>query len=80
MGTVFKDAYIDGFIKQGEERALLVVLKARGFTVREQIKSLISACTDPDQLELWISRAATATTLDEVFAALHENTIPELTN
>jgi hypothetical protein len=76
MKTYFKDDFIDGYIKQGieqgigqgEERALLAVLKARGFTVRKQVKSLISACTDPDQLELWISRAVTATTIDEVFA------------
>jgi hypothetical protein len=84
MGALFKDAYLDGLIEegmekgmekgiqqgigQGEERALLAVLGARGFAVREQVRALISACTDPDQLEVWISRATTATTIDEVFA------------
>jgi hypothetical protein len=76
METLFKDAYLDGLIKegieqgigQGEEGALLAVLGARGFAVPTQIRALISACSDPDQLELWISRAATASTVDEVFA------------
>jgi hypothetical protein len=59
---------IERGIEQATERALLTVLKARGFTVRKQVRALISACSDPDQLELWISRAVTANTIDEVFA------------
>ena len=36
--------------------------------MRKPIRALIGACSDSDQLEVWISRAATATTIDEVFA------------
>jgi hypothetical protein len=48
--------------------ALLTVLTARGISVIDQVRTLISACTDLDQLEKWTVRAATATTIDEVFA------------
>lgn len=44
-------------------------LGARGMSGLDQVRARISACTDPDQLEGWIIRAATATTLEEVFAA-----------
>ena len=81
METVFDDPWIDGFIEEGIEkgiekgrieeaaRALLVVLGARGISVLDQFRTMISACTDPEQFDLWISRASTATTINEVFAA-----------
>jgi hypothetical protein len=76
MATHFKSTFIESFIEkgiekgigQGEERALLAVLAARGFTIRKQVQALISACADPDQLEIWISRAVTAATIDGIFA------------
>jgi hypothetical protein len=47
---------------------LFAILAARSFTVLDQARALIGACTDPAQLETWASRAATAQTIDEVFA------------
>ena len=55
-------------LAKGEGRALLAVLKARGFATGKQVQALISSCVDADQLELWAARAVTATTIDEVFA------------
>ncbi len=55
-------------LAKGEGRALLAVLKARGFATGKQAQALISSCRDADQLELWATRAVTATTIDEVFA------------
>jgi hypothetical protein len=77
MENEFKSPFIESFRKRGieegrvEEAAnvLLTILAARGMSVLDQVRARISACTDPDQLEGWIIRAATATTLEEVFAA-----------
>jgi hypothetical protein len=49
----------------GEASAVLTVLAARGVSVPEAIRDRILACTDLDQLDVWLRRAATATT-DEV--------------
>ena len=58
--------------QEGRQEALVsvlfTVLAARSFTVLDQVRALISACTDPAQLEAWAARAATAKTIDEVFA------------
>jgi hypothetical protein len=48
---------------------LLMVLTARGLALVDKFRGLIDACADPEQLERWLSRAVTATTIDEVFAA-----------
>jgi hypothetical protein len=81
MSTTWKSPFIDAFRAEGraegrtegrvEEAAndLFAVLAARGITVLGQSRALVSACTDLDQLREWLSRAATATTIEEVFAA-----------
>ncbi|GAA0944265.1 hypothetical protein [Virgisporangium aurantiacum] len=53
---------------EGEIQAILAVLKARNVEVPEFLRTRISTCTDLEQLEIWIARAATATTIDELFA------------
>jgi hypothetical protein len=52
----------------GEARAVLAVLDARGVDVPEKVRDEITACADPDLLETWVRRAATATTIDDLFA------------
>lgn len=52
-----------------EVRVLLAVLGARKLPVDDATRERIERCNDPSTLERWITRAATATTLDEVFAA-----------
>lgn len=48
---------------------LLTILAARGIAQIDQARIRISHCTDPDLLERWATRAATCSTIDEVFAS-----------
>jgi hypothetical protein len=52
---------------KGEAKALLKVLSARGIKVPDDARERIIGCTDLDQLETWVSRAATATSIHELF-------------
>ena len=51
----------------GEARAILTVLATRGVEVPEPARARIAACTDLDQLDRWVRRAAVATEVDELF-------------
>ena len=51
---------------KGESEALLTVLAAREIDVPEDAKARITACTDLEQLETWIRRAVTASTIEDV--------------
>lgn len=51
---------------KGEAKALLTVLEARGIDVPGPARHRITECTDTNQLETWIRRATTATTIDDV--------------
>ncbi|MCA2228319.1 hypothetical protein [Nonomuraea aurantiaca] len=46
---------------------MIKILKARGISVPQDAHDHIIHCTDLDQIDEWIDRAVTATTLDEVF-------------
>jgi hypothetical protein len=48
---------------------LLAILAARGIAIADQLRSRIAECTDPDLLKRWATRAATSSTIDEVFAS-----------
>jgi hypothetical protein len=50
----------------GEAKALLKVLAARGVDVPDPVRAEIMACTDTDQLDAWIDRAATAQSIQDV--------------
>jgi len=54
---------------EGEGEAVLKVLEARGIPVAVEVREQILACTDVEQLDLWLRRAITATTADEVVRA-----------
>jgi hypothetical protein len=43
---------------EGEAKAVLLVLNARGIPVPADIRARITGCTDIDQLEHWVQRAA----------------------
>lgn len=53
---------------KGEARALLALLAARGMTVDEVTRQRILDCTDVEQLERWIVRAATASSASEALS------------
>ncbi len=49
---------------EGEATAILRVLAARGVDVPDDARARIAECTDLDQLQTWVERAATATAVD----------------
>jgi hypothetical protein len=53
---------------QGRVEDILVVLEARGIDVPDEIRERITACDDPDRLRHWLTRAAVAPTVEEIFA------------
>ena len=48
--------------------AVFIVLSARGLPVTSEARARIEACTDVATLDRWISRAATVSSTEEVFA------------
>jgi hypothetical protein len=52
---------------EGEAKAVLACLDARGVEVPEEAREKIAGCTDLDQLDTWVRRAATADKVDELF-------------
>lgn len=52
---------------KGEAKALLAVLAARDIAVTTAARERIMSCTDAGQLEVWVRRAVTITTIDELF-------------
>ncbi|NKY24982.1 hypothetical protein [Nocardia gamkensis] len=74
----FKQLYADGMAEgeaighakgeaKGEAKALLTMLGARGLAVPAVLTAEIEACTDHARLTEWITRAATASALEEIF-------------
>lgn len=55
-------------VAQGEAKSILLFLKARGVPVTQHARDRIRACTDPQQLERWVERAAFIENIDELFA------------
>jgi hypothetical protein len=51
---------------EGQAKAILAVLDARGVHVSDEARALILACTDATQLDAWLRKAATATSVDQV--------------
>jgi hypothetical protein len=52
----------------GKVSALLAILDARAVDVPRDVRERIEACTDLDQLDTWVRRAATAARVEELFA------------
>jgi hypothetical protein len=63
----FARRYFDQGEAEGEAKAVLAVLGARGIEVTDEVRERISRCTDLGQLDTWIRRAATANTIDDLF-------------
>ena len=53
---------------RGEAKALLVVLRSRGFDIPKEVEKRITECTDPLVLVSWLSRAATVSEVAELLA------------
>ncbi len=55
-------------IAEGKAQTLLKLLHVKGLAVPAELTARVESCQDLDQLDRWIERVLTATTLDEVFA------------
>lgn len=58
----------DDLEARSEARSILRVLAARGLAVTAEQRALIERCTDLAVMDRWLERAATARSIDEVFA------------
>lgn len=63
----YQSAFARRYFGQGEAKALLAVLDARGVAVPDEVRADITGCTDIDQLDTWIRRAATAQNVEDLF-------------
>ncbi|CAM3971500.1 hypothetical protein NONI108955_02180 [Nocardia ninae] len=52
---------------EGEAKALLRVLRKRGFHISDTLAARVAGHTDIEQLDVWLDRAVDAASLDEVF-------------
>ncbi|MEM9462299.1 MAG: hypothetical protein AAGF11_49560 [Myxococcota bacterium] len=59
--------YVSEGRAEGEAKALLLVLESRGLVVSDEARARITACTDIEQLDAWLSRAASADSVDAIF-------------
>ncbi|MGW0801856.1 hypothetical protein [Nonomuraea sp. NPDC002799] len=59
--------WIDHGKAKGEAKAILIFLNRRGIPIPQEAQERILACTDQEILESWISRAVTASSVDELF-------------
>lgn len=72
----YADPFIASWVSRGEAKGeageakknLLRVLDARRLGASDLARDLVGSCTDLELLELWIERAATANSIDTVFA------------
>jgi hypothetical protein len=55
-------------IAEGEARSVLRILDARRLAPSDEQRQRIISCTDAAQLDLWLDRAISAGTADEIFA------------
>jgi hypothetical protein len=54
-------------LHEGERTALLKVLEARGLVVKQRARQRILACTNSAQLDLWLRRAVSVRSTEELF-------------
>lgn len=63
----FAKTYFGRGRADGEVRAVLLMLKARGLAVSEEARQRMVACQDIAQLDCWAERAATVSDVAELF-------------
>ncbi|MFC7387290.1 hypothetical protein [Sphaerisporangium rhizosphaerae] len=66
VSTPFAKQHYGRGLAEGEAGAILTVLATRGIAVPDHHAATILACTDLDQLQQWLTKAVTATTIDDL--------------
>ncbi len=54
--------------REAQAEALLAIFEARGFELKDEIRTRIDTCPDPMVLKRWIMRAATASSAEQALA------------
>jgi hypothetical protein len=75
-----KDRYMSDWARQqhaeglaeGQARSIITFLTARGIEVSDEARAKITSCTDLEQLDQWIQRAAVAERVEDLGGALAE--------
>jgi hypothetical protein len=65
-GYEYQSDFAKKYVAEGEARAMLTVLRARGIAVPDAARERILAEKDPKQVERWLEKAATASSIAEV--------------
>ena len=52
---------------QGFAKAVLEILEARGFSISDEVRAGVLACTDSAQLAAWVRKAVAVASVDELF-------------
>ncbi|WP_131740267.1 hypothetical protein [Actinomadura roseirufa] len=52
---------------RGEAKMVLKALEARGFEVSEEVRERVLGCADEEQFGVWLTRAISADSVDEIF-------------
>jgi hypothetical protein len=61
------EGHAEGVV-EGRAEAVLAFLDARGIEVPDPLRDRITTCNDLHQLDVWIRRAATVASIDDLFA------------
>ncbi|MEU5095932.1 hypothetical protein [Streptomyces sp. NPDC020996] len=72
-GTLLEETYLEGQA-EGEAKAILRFLEARGISVPKAARDRIADCTDLDLLNRWLDRTPHVRSIDELFAEGAETT------
>jgi hypothetical protein len=67
LSTEYRSEYNRTLFAEGEAKAIVTVLEARGLTLSAEDRARITACTDLDQLDAWLRRVGSVTTVGELF-------------
>jgi hypothetical protein len=63
----FARRHFDQGVAAGYVKVVLAVLEARAVEVPAEARACIAGCTDFDQIDIWVQRAATADKIDGLF-------------
>jgi hypothetical protein len=70
LDEIHEAALAEGEVKgeaRGEAKSVLKILDARGLASSQEQRQRVMSCTDAAQLDIWLDRAITADTTDELF-------------
>jgi len=69
-GYEYQSEFAKKYVAEGEAKAMLTMLRARGIAVSDAARERILAEKDPKQVERWLEKAATAASIAEVIDEL----------